>query len=126
MNIAKKSSRRSFLHLGAGTAAALGMSDILAQRAHAAASAGRAVVCVYLLGGHASNNMIVPLESPEYDFYVKGRGPIALPRESLLAVDSGASGKFGFHPNLPGLRDLYSQNALAILANVGPAAELPL
>jgi len=121
VNIAKRSSRRSFLHLGAGTAAALGMSEMLAQRGHAA-STGRAVVCVYLLGGHDSNNLIVPLESPAYDSYVNGRGSLALPRESLLAVDSGGSGKFGFHPSLAGLRDLYNQNALAILANVGPAS----
>jgi uncharacterized protein (DUF1501 family) len=120
VNITKRASRRSFLHLGAGAAAALGMSDILAQRGLAASSTGRAVVCVYLTGGHDSNNMIVPLESAAYDDYAKGRGPLALPRESLLAVDSGGSGKFGFHPSLTGLRDLYNQNALAILANVGP------
>ena len=26
---------------------------------------------------------------------------------------------YGFHPNLPGLRDLYNQNALAVVANTG-------
>jgi uncharacterized protein (DUF1501 family) len=98
------------------------MSDLLAQRADAASSAGRAVVCIYLLGGHDSNNLIVPLESPAYEDYARGRGPLAVPRESLLAVDSGGAGRFGFHPSLPGLRDLFSQNALAILANVGPAS----
>ena len=30
--------------------------------------------------------------------------------------------RYGFHPNLPGLRDLYNQNALAVVANVGRIA----
>src|ERR1051326_6360588 len=120
LNIAKKSSRRSFLNLGAGAAAVLGM-DLLSPLARAAGS-GRAVVCIYLLGGNDSNNMVVPIDSPAYDLYAKARGPLALARESLLAVDSGGFGKFGFHPSLPGLRDLYGQNAAPGLANVGPSA----
>ena len=119
MNIAKKSSRRSFLNLGAGAAAALGLSDVLAPLARAASMSGRACVCIYLIGGNDSNNMVVPLDSPAYEVYAGARGPLALPKSSLLPVDSGGSGRFGFHPNLPGLRDLYNQNALAILANVG-------
>ena len=30
-----------------------------------AASPGRTVVCIYLVGGNDSNNMIVPLDSPQ-------------------------------------------------------------
>ena len=37
-------------------------------------------------------------------------------------MQSGASARYGFHPNLPGLRDLYNQNALAVVANVGRIA----
>jgi uncharacterized protein (DUF1501 family) len=37
-------------------------------------------------------------------------------------VQSGSSARYGFHPNLPGLRDLYNQNALAVVANVGRTA----
>jgi uncharacterized protein (DUF1501 family) len=79
-------------------------------------------VCIYLLGGNDSNNMIVPLDSPAYDAYARGRGSLALSRESLLAVQSGPSERYGFHPNLPELRDLYNQNALAVVANVGRVA----
>jgi uncharacterized protein (DUF1501 family) len=77
------------------------------------------VVCLYLIGGNDSNNMIVPLDSPAYDAYARGRGGLALSRGSLLPVQAGASAQYGFHPNLPGLRDLYNQNALAVVANVG-------
>jgi len=87
-----------------------------------AASPNRAVVCIYLLGGNDSNNMIVPLDSPAYDAYAHGRGALALAKDALLDVQSDASTRYGFHPNLPGLRDLYNQNALAVVANVGRVA----
>jgi len=115
---AKHTSRRTFLNIGAGTAAAFGLSEVLSP-VSLAASPNRAVVCVYLLGGNDSNNMIVPLDSPGYDAYARGRGVLALPKAALLPVQDGASAQYGFHPNLPGLRDLYNQNALAVVANVG-------
>src|SRR4051794_4466920 len=66
--------------------------------------------------------MIVPLDSPAYDTYARGRGSLALATDSLLDVQSGSSDRYGFHPNLPGLRDLYNQNAVAVVANVGRVA----
>jgi uncharacterized protein (DUF1501 family) len=86
-----------------------------------AASPNRTVVCIYLVGGNDSNNMIVPLDSPAYDTYARGRGVLALPKDSLLSVQADTA-SYGFHPNLPGLRDLYNQNALAVVANVGRSA----
>jgi uncharacterized protein (DUF1501 family) len=117
-----KSSRRSFLNIGAGAAAALGLRELLSPVALSATSPNRAVVCIYLVGGNDSNNMIVPLDSPAYDAYARGRGALALVKDSLLAVQSGPSARYGFHPSLPGLRDLYNQNALAVVANVGRVA----
>jgi uncharacterized protein (DUF1501 family) len=114
-----KSSRRSFLNLGTGALTALGLSEVLSPVSPAAATPRRAVVCIYLLGGNDSNNLIVPLDSPDYETYSRGRGALALPRDLLLPVQSAASQRYGFHPNLPGLRDLYDQNALAVVANVG-------
>jgi uncharacterized protein (DUF1501 family) len=83
-----------------------------------ASSANRAVVCIYLMGGNDSNNMIVPLDSPAYDAYTRGRGALALSKDVLLPAQNGSS-RYGFHPNLPGLRDLYNRNTLAVVANVG-------
>jgi len=74
-----------------------------------------------MIGGNDSNNMIVPLDSPAYDAYARNRGPLALSRDSLLPVRNG-SANYGFHPSLPGLRDLYNQNVLAVVANVGRVA----
>jgi uncharacterized protein (DUF1501 family) len=87
-----------------------------------AATPNRAVVCLYLLGGNDSNNMVVPLDSPAYDSYARARQSLALSADSLLPVADGAGGRYGFHPSLPGLRDLYNQNAVAVVANVGRVA----
>jgi uncharacterized protein (DUF1501 family) len=107
--------------MGAGAAAALGLSEVLTPLSRAAAP-DRTVICIYLVGGNDSNNMIVPLDSPAYDAYRRGRGALALSRDALLPAQNGAMGNYGFHPNLPGVRDLYNQNALAVVANVGRIA----
>jgi uncharacterized protein (DUF1501 family) len=118
MKQAKNTSRRSFLGLGA--AAAAGLSGALSPLVRAA-SRNRNVVCIYMIGGNDSNNMIVPLDSPAYDAYARNRGPLVLSRDALLPVRSD-SANYGFHPSLPGLRDLYNQNVLAVVANVGRVA----
>ena len=97
----------------------IGLSELMSPASLRAASPNRTVVCIYLVGGNDSNNMIVPLDSPVYDTYARGRGALALAKDSLLGVESGSAGSYGFHPNLPGLRDLYNQNALAVVANTG-------
>lgn len=107
--------------MGAGVAAAFGLSDVLTQAA-SAASPNRTVVCIYLVGGNDSNNMIVPLDSPAYGAYAQGRGALALAKSALLPVQGFAPAHYGFHPSLPGLRDLYDQNAVAVVANVGRVA----
>ncbi len=116
----RNTSRRSFLNLGAGAFAAAGLPGALSPAA-LASSRNRNVVCIYMIGGNDSNNMIVPLDSPAYDAYARNRGPLALSRGALLPVRSG-SANYGFHPNLPALRDLYNQNVLAVVANVGRVA----
>lgn len=119
-------SRRSVLSLGAKAAAALGVTQLMSGPARAASSGKSTVVCLYLLGGNDSNNMIVPLDSPAYDLYARGRGPLAIPRADLLGVYATAnSANYGFHPSLSGLRDLYNAGSLAVLANVG-RSEAPL
>lgn len=120
-NHAKHTSRRSFLHLGAGAAAAFSLSEVMTPLSFGASS-NRTVVCIYLVGGNDSNNLIVPLDSPAYGNYARGRGVLGLSRSVLLPVQGTPSSTYGFHPSLPGLRDLYNQNAVAVVANVGRVA----
>lgn len=83
-----------------------------------AAGNSRALVCIYLFGGNDSNNMIVPLAA--YDSYAALRGPLAIPRGSLLEVTSGLDqARYGFHPALSEVAALFQQGALAVVSNIG-------
>ncbi len=84
----------------------------------------RALVCLFLAGGNDANNLVVPADAATYATYAKGRGALALPRESLLGLTPRTSDgrTFGLHPATPELRDLFAGGKLAILANVGTLA----
>jgi len=107
------------LDLGAKAAGALGLSALFGVPA-GAATRQRACVCVYLLGGNDSNNMIVPMDGSAYRAYAQGRGNLALSSASLLPVRAPAtSASYGLHPALPGVQDLYNRGALSVVASVG-------
>ena len=110
------------LDLGLKAAATVSFASFL-RPVSAAGMADRICVCIYLLGGNDSNNMIVPLDGPAYEAYARGRGGLALAASSLLPVQSlSTSSNYGFHPALSGVQDLYNRRALAVVANVGRAA----
>lgn len=78
----------------------------------------RALVCVFQFGGNDGNNTVVPMDSAGYAAYQRGRGSLALAQRDLLPIN--AQGKaYGLHPRLTGLRDLYQQRRVAIVANAG-------
>lgn len=129
------------------------MSTLLNLQATKAMAAGsgptdyKAIVCVFLLGGNDSFNMLVPRShggsSAEYDAYVSARsglynastnsGGLALAESSLLAVAdplNDLSRSFGLHPGLGtsvtgnlgtngGIAKLFNDGNLAFVANVG-------
>ena len=47
----------------------------------------KALVCIFLYGGNDANNMIVPADTWGYANYARLRGPLALSRGSLLALE---------------------------------------
>jgi len=99
----------------AGSLGRFGMVNALAQ---SSTPNYKALVCIFLFGGNDGNNLIVPMSS--YSSYAGIRGPLALAQNTLLqaaAVTGGAT--YGFHPNLPGLQQLFTSKKLAIVANVG-------
>src|SRR5258708_7740164 len=114
-------SRRSLIQLGLRTAAVAGLAETLPTLAFADSVAREgAAVCIYLIGGNDSNNMIVPLDSASFSTYASARQDVALPQAAFLPVNSSKQqGSFGFHPFLTQLRDLYQQGSLAVLANTG-------
>jgi uncharacterized protein (DUF1501 family) len=91
----------------------------------------RALVCLFFAGGQDSYNMLMPCGN-EHAAYVTTRGGIhddaanpgglALAQGEILSL--GNSGMLlGLHPSMTGLRDLYTQGKLAMIANVGTLAE---
>jgi uncharacterized protein (DUF1501 family) len=100
----------------AGSVTRFGMVNALAQTS--STPNYKALVCVFLFGGNDGNNLIVPLNS--YSQYSKIRGPLAIPQNQLLpAAAVTGSQPVGFHPNLTGLQQLFTQKKAAVVANVG-------
>jgi uncharacterized protein (DUF1501 family) len=121
-------SRRQFLRGSVCTA--VGMTSLFATAfdlrriAAAATLAGdfKALVCVFLYGGNDSNNLLVP-RGTGYNAYAAARGALALPSASLRPISplsGGGGGTWGLHPSLANLQTLFTQQRMALVANVGP------
>ena len=123
--------RRTLLKM-MGTTGALGAaSHLLAPlTAFAQTTTGsdyKALVCLFMYGGNDANNLIVPRDATEYALYRTGRTNLALGRDSLLpltttpaATPATDTARYGLHGAMPGLASLYTQQRMAMVANVGP------
>lgn len=82
----------------------------------------KALVCVFLNGGSDSNNMVVPKHNAGYAEYSAARSAqgLAIPRNDLLSMMPPSLGlEFGLHPRLTELHQLWGQNKLAVISNIG-------
>lgn len=120
--------RRDFLRTSACALGSMALASSLESfgTVHAltpqAASDYKALVCIFLNGGNDGNNMFVSLE--QYASYAAARGvDLAIPQAQLLPVSPTGGGSFGFHPNMPEMRDLFNQGRLAMVCNTGPLVE---
>ncbi len=115
--------RRDYLRR-AGRWPLLGLAGgLLSGPAAGLAGDYRALVVVHLVGGNDGSNCLVPTDAAYAD-YARARGELALPRDSLLALD-GPTGehRLGLHPALAPLAPLYARGRLAWLLNAGPLEE---
>ena len=95
------------------------------------ASDYKALVYVMMFGAADSYNFIVPHsecgDKDMYENYKSVRGNVALSKGSLLEVDSGWSHqvckKFGLHPSLSHVRDMYNDGDASFIVNVGVLTE---
>jgi hypothetical protein len=110
------SSRRAILKksLAAVAVGAAGRLPVLG------ASADRVLVCIYLLGGNDSNNMVVPAE--QYSSYAAARGGLALSESDFLPVTSTGGVPYLLHPALGELGYLFQAGTLGVVSNVGSLA----
>jgi uncharacterized protein (DUF1501 family) len=114
--------RRWLAHSGLGLGAALGggtAANLLLGMRSARAADYKAIVCVFLYGGNDGMNMIVPTDAERHQAYAGVRGPLALPRASLLGL---VGSDYGLHPALSALLPIWNAGQLAPLFNVGPLA----
>lgn len=98
----------------------------------------KALVCLFLNGGHDSNNLLVPSGDPASSGlradYQTGRGVLALDRTTLAPLNVPATTKtfnrhhggvfhpMGAHPNAAALATLFNEEKLAFISNVGTLA----
>ncbi|MDX2151382.1 MAG: DUF1501 domain-containing protein [Bryobacteraceae bacterium] len=114
--------RRNFLRM-LGMAGGLGQLSAINANAQSA-SDYRALVCIFLLGGNDSNNMVVPLSAEGYGQYAQSRGAVLnLSQQVLLPVTASNGAAYGLHPALAPLAQLYNQKKVAIVLNVGTLIE---
>jgi uncharacterized protein (DUF1501 family) len=110
--------RRNFLK-HAGVVSLAGLGATLARVADVHAADYKALVVVFLSGGHDGNNLLVPMDGA-YNDYAKARPSLALAKDSLVPLQGSHIGhKFGLSGASRDLRTLFEQQKLAIVANVG-------
>jgi uncharacterized protein (DUF1501 family) len=127
-------SRRQFLRgatHGLGLLAAASTLPRWMGSARAATLGGyagsRVAVCVFLLGGSDSNNVLVPRLGAAHSQYLNARPTIRFTADQLLTINPTglAAGSYGVHPALTKVRDHFEAGRAAFVCNVGPLV-LPL
>ncbi|HEX2271449.1 MAG TPA: DUF1501 domain-containing protein [Pyrinomonadaceae bacterium] len=130
-------SRREFLRTtacalgGMALASSIDTFGVVQALTPQAATGYKALVCIFLNGGNDGNNMLVSLDqyngpagsTVEGYSNVRGASGLAIPQADLLPISPVSGGSYGFHPNMPEVRDLFNQGKLAVLCNNGPLVE---
>lgn len=129
MNTPCDLTRRRFIGRACSAVGATGMLSALAQlrmigalAADSAPSDYKALVCLFLYGGNDSNNLLVPVDTANYQIYATDRSVLALAQASLLPISprTYSDGRsWGFHPSLVEVQQLFAKGSLALLANTG-------
>src|SRR5262249_14186122 len=104
----------------------LSLINLLAQANSVNVDNYKALVCIFLFGGNDSNNLLIPYDNFDDYFRVRGAAGFAMrsTAELLGPLSSALQGQtFGLPArspyNVSGIRDLYVQGKLALVANVG-------
>jgi len=80
----------------------------------------KALVCLFQSGGNDSFNMLMPKSDVEYAVYAATRATAAIPQNESLALNGNFGGiDFGIHPGMPEVQQLFNNNKVAFINNVG-------
>ena len=103
------------------------MINTLSARPHILNNSGdyKAMVCILLAGGADSFNMVVPTNTSEFAAYQNVRADLALGQNDLLPITPhNTMGKtFGIHNGMSRVRDLFNNDQLSFISNVGTLIE---
>ncbi|MBL7904108.1 MAG: DUF1501 domain-containing protein [Bacteroidales bacterium] len=85
----------------------------------------KAMVFILLHGGNDSFNMLIPRSAEAYNEYAATRSNLAIPQNQLLTINPLVfDGRdYGLHPTLSGIQNLFENNKLAFVCNVGTLVE---
>jgi len=85
----------------------------------------KALVYVMLHGGNDSFNMLIPKGNTEYNEYAVTRSNLAIPQNDILQINPiTTDGRiFGVHPVMADMQQLFENNNLAFISNVGTLIE---
>jgi uncharacterized protein (DUF1501 family) len=82
----------------------------------------KALVCLFLLGGNDSFNLLIPSDSARYATYAASRGAMAIAQNQLVGVNAlgvGGGESYGLHPSCTDLASVFNQGCGAFVVNVG-------
>lgn len=110
----------SLINLKAMAASAMDNSSIIT-----ASGNYKAMVCLMLGGGNDSFNMLIPKGNGEYNEYATTRSNLAIPQNDVLQINPNTNDgrTFGLHPSMPDMRQMFENENLAFLSNVGTLIE---
>lgn len=120
-HLPRQASRRDVLRLALGSLGMAALGPSVLRRLPAAHAAPRdltRLVLVNLVGGNDGLNTLIPRTLGEY---YSRRPTIAVPPGEELSLAAGAqpTTRYGLHPAMPRLRDLWQQGSAAAVMRVG-------
>ncbi|MFT6732870.1 MAG: hypothetical protein ACJAS9_001055 [Polaribacter sp.] len=85
------------------------------------AGANKSLVCLFLLGGNDSFNLLIPNSETGHANYSATRQNMAIARETLLPItpSNELADTYGLNPALEPIHDLFNQQKLAFVNNLG-------
>lgn len=82
----------------------------------------KALVCLFLMGGNDSFNLLIPSDAARYATYAASRGAMGIAQNTLVpisALGAGAGETYGLHPSCPELASVFNAGHGAFVVNVG-------
>ena len=82
----------------------------------------KALVCLFMLGGNDSFNLLIPSDNARHAIYAASRGAMGIAQDQLVAIDAlgvGGGETYGLHPSCTDLANVFNQGRGAFIVNVG-------